>query len=355
MDFAGIGTVDINKKWALLLYSEIVFANLNIFPAKYHITAKAFCQNYVTWWLFNTYKYFPSIPCLDTIYSDMQIEKNFYIYPQIISMQRGDSINLFAKITIANSKETPVATGILNFLRDSFLILRGRESEKTFFIKELEGFNDFSQILDGNDSFKIFLESKNIRKQQIILKNVFIKTSSVKSIGTILNVDIAFEFEGEYWTLKSLNKELYLNQKPDLLANKSQSLWRFENSKDKYEKYIASAGLTFLAKLSPTEYYTQLPIIKDLFQYQNTNIKIKNPSGVLSLKDFIVRLDPEDIKKAMNKGIDITPSEWASFEQQTQLKLKLKKLKNSLGILKEKLLILSSKLQVLTDCLHGAN
>lgn len=343
MDFTAAGAIEINKKLALLLYSEIVFADLNIIPEA-KIKTSDLCKGNITWWLVNTYKYFPSIPCLDTIYSNNPIERNFYIYPEIISMQRGDSVNLFAKIKILNAGEIPIETGILNFLRDSFLILRGRKSEKTFFIKELEGFNDFSQILDEKDDFKKFLKSKNIEQQQIILNNVFIKTSSVQLDETILNVEISFEFEGKYWILKNLDMEFYFDQKPNLPTNKSQSLWHFENSKDKYEEYLTKSKLKFLAELTPSEYYAQLPIIRDMFQNKNTNIKIKNPSSVLSLKDFFLGLTPEDVEKIR---------EFTNYEQPTKLKIKLKKLKTSLDTLKQKLLMLNLKLEQLKDRLTG--
>ena len=337
MDFAEAGTIDINKKLALLLYPEIVSVNLNIIPEAKINTQDLYKSN-ATWWLINTYKYFPSIPCLDTIYAGNPIERNFYIYPEIISMQRGDSINLLAKINILNAGETPIETGILNFLRDSFLILRERKSEKIFFIKELEGFNDFSQILDGNDAFKKFLATKNIGKQRITLNNIFIKTSTVKLEGLVTKIEIYFEFGDQYWALTSLEEKFDLNQDPGLPANKSQSLWHFENSEAKYEEHITTAGLTFLAKLSPTEYYAQLPIIRNIFQLKNTGIKIKNPSNFLTLNNFIIGLTPEDIKKIR---------ELTDYEQQAQLIRKLKRLKTSLGKLKHKLELLSSKLETL--------
>ncbi len=341
MDFAAAGTIEINKKLALLLYPEIVSVNLNIIPnAK--LNTEDLYKGTLTLWLINTYKYFPSIPCLDTVYNDKPTIRNFYIYPQFISMQRQDSVNLFAKINILDTGETPIETGILNFLRDSFLILRGRKSEKIFFIKELEGFNDFPQILNDNDDFKNFLQSKNISNKQIILNNVFIRTSIKKSqenpfeLLTVLS--ISFEFEGIPWNLYYEPKKL--NFETILPLDKSQSLWRFKVDKSTHDEHLKSLNLTHLAELPPTEYYTQLPIIRDLFQHRNTSIKIKNPSSSLSFKDFLLGLTPEDVEKIR---------EWTNYEQQALLKRKIKKLKFTLETFRQKLLMLSLKLQTLQN------
>ncbi len=377
MSFVQAETIEINKKLALLVYSEIVSANLNIIPNPGLRSENLYVSN-STRWLLNLYKYFPSIPCTETVYASKPANKNLHRYPQFVSMQRGNSLNLFAKINVLNSGKPTTETGILNFLRDSFLILRNRKSEKVFFIKELEGYNDFSQILDRKDEFKKFLRNKKLEKRQITLQNVFIKTSR-DNLSTVIS--ISFNFGGKDWSLVYSTKDLNLEQ-AILPVDKSQSLWRFKEDKSTYwpfkkdqcthKQNLESLNLTYFAKLSSNEYYAQLPIIRDIFHYLSTNAKIKNPSNTLSFRDFIAALDPAMVKEAINRITDITASEWASFEQpenqsnlreklraQTQLELgleqqfrlqlKLKQLKTSLKALKQKLLILGSKLQLLKN------
>ncbi len=379
MYFAEAGTLDIKQRLALLLYSEIVFANINIIPNT-QLNTKILYQNNLSRWLVNLYKYFPSISCFNTVYSANPVEKNFYVYPQFISMQRGDSLNLFAKINIPNAGEPTTETGILNFLRDSFLILRNRKSEKTFFIKELEGFNDFSQILDDQDEFKKFLGKKKLETKQIILQNTFIRTSRVKSKtkseNFLTHITISFNFSGKAWNLSYITKDLNLEW-ATLPADKSQSLWRFKESELLHKNNLKSANLTYLAELNLADYYAQLPVVRYIFQSEKTNIKLQNPSATLSFKDFIEKLNPVVIKQTMIQTPVITADEWIQFEQQknqfelhqklkdrTQLELRLeqqfrlqmnlRRLKTSLGMLKQKLLMLSSKLELLNKQLTGA-
>lgn len=307
-------TIEINEKLALLLYSEIVSANLSIIPIYIDIFS-----NKLPEWLFNLYRFFPSIPCLDSIYSDTNVKKNFYIYPQIISMQHGDSINLFAKINLPNIGSPTPQNGILNFLRDSFLVLRGRKSAKTFFIKELEGFNDFSEVLDENDNLKKFLSTKQQEKRQIILQNVIIETKT--DSGDLTHINISFDFKGKTWILIYSSSDIN-PQMTDKTANKSQSLWHFQQSKKgQHKKNLRRLRLTYVANLTIASYYEQLPVIRDLFKRQNTR----------SLRDFMADLNPKDIQFLIKKSPDLTPDEWKSFEEQIRLKLQRKRAQKSRG------------------------
>jgi hypothetical protein len=312
LDFDLHSTIEINEKLALLLYSEIVSDNLNITPIYIDISA-----NKLPEWLFNLYKFFPSIPCLDSIHSNaLDVIKNFYIYPQIISMQHEDSINLFAKINLPNVGN-PTQNGILNFLRDSFLVLRGRKSSKTFFIKELEGFNDFSEILDENDNLKRFLSVKQQEKRELILQNVIIET---KMDGDLTHINLSFDFKGKTWIL--IYSPMDINPQATVkLANKSQSIWHFKKCrKGPRKKNLRLLHLTYLANLTTTKYHAQLPVIRDLFKRQNTK----------SLKNFITSLNLKEITSLVKKSPDITSSEWKRFEKQTQLKLQRKKTQKSM-------------------------
>ena len=65
-------------------------------------------------------------------------------------------------------------------------------------------------------------------------------------------------------------------------------------------------GLTHMAKLSPINYYTQLPTVRRLFKNQTTK----------SLKEFIIDLTPENIIDAMKESPVITEDKWIQFEKQ---------------------------------------
>ncbi len=306
LKFDSHDTIQIWNTVALLLYSEIIFANVNIFPCYEPLNSDDLQP-----WLSYLYKYFPSIPCIDSVCIDNPIEKNFYVYPQFISMQRKNGLNLFAKISLVDAGTPAIQTGILNFLRDSFLILRGRKTQKAFFIKELEGYNDFSEILKDNDDFKKELMARGLEKQRLTLQNVFISTKIVNLVFfEATHINISFEFpEGKRWVLDYAPSAL--NRKPGI----SPSRWRFkETEKLKYEETLGSFGLTYLAQLTPAAYYEQLPIIRDDFKKQNTK----------TLKEFI-----------------------CDFNSEANLKLKLKELKISLDNIKQKFLILSLKLDQL--------
>lgn len=341
LEFDSTKTVPIKKQFAFLLYAEVVFANLEIVPLGVKLNL-----NQIMRWMENLYRYYPSIPCIDSVCKGITTgQKIFYIYPQIISMQHGDSLNLFSKITLPLIGKPTPHNGILNFLRDSFLILRDRSTSKTFFIKELQGFNDFSEILHEKDAFKIFLDNNAQQNKEITLQNVLITTrltGIVKKDWTA--VTLSFEFMGKPWFLsyspKNLNPEI-----PVPPSNKEQFLWKFKESKNNEHKgNLEFNGLTYMAKLPPANYHAQLPTVRRLFKKQT----------IKSLKQFMIDLKPEDILEEMQESPRITEAEWVSFEQQTQLKLNLKRLKYSLTKLKQKHDMLCSRLEQLRQRLSSS-
>lgn len=91
------GSLALPQKLLLLIYSEIVFADLNIIP-NYKLHTKDLYVSSVTRWLLNFYKYFPSIHCFETVYNENPVEKNIYVYPlfEILAIiSSSSSLNLF--------------------------------------------------------------------------------------------------------------------------------------------------------------------------------------------------------------------------------------------------------------------
>lgn len=324
-------TFQIDKCFAILLYSEIVYSFLEIKPNV--------SKDFALLWM--------SAPWLSNLREDFPSQNTLCLYPQIITMQRGDSLNLFAKISLLKNSEGPlVETGILNFLRDSFFVLRDRTSTNKFFIKELEGFNDFSEVLDKKDPFKKELDAQKLTQKQITLQNVFIETSMELEAENKMDLDVenkleeyneftciklSFEFDGKPWVL------LYEKQDLELVDNSlvRQSLWKFEQKNIEHLENIESSGLSYLAKLNPAEYYAQLPVIRDMFHHEKTKIQINEPAKTISLKDFLLKLNPKDIQKEV------------SLEQQILLQKQIKNLKGSLVNLKEKFSMLKARLEQL--------
>lgn len=174
----------------------------------------------------------------------------------------------------------------------------------------------------------------------------------------VTNIDISFEFEEKHWALR-LAKKLNLDV-ADVPADKNQSLWRFQEDEFTHKENLETSNLTYLAQLTPADYYQQLPIIRELFKKQTLQ----------SLNEFIIDLKPEEIIEAIKEAPVITKNKWIEFEQQKnqselhqklsdrkQLELTLEQqfrfqmnlnpLKTSLGILKQKLALLASKLELL--------
>lgn len=339
LDFDQNIAIKIIKQFALLLYSEIVFANIEFTPIKMTIH-----MDKIPKWIVNLYRQFPSIQCVDGVCKNITTNKaTFYVYPQIISMQHGSSLNLFSKVTLPIAGDVPPQNGILNFLRDSFFILRGRSISKTFFIKELQGFNDFSELLSEKNEFKKFLDSKGQKNKEITLQNVLINTCSIGLLKKDkTDITLSFEFMGKSWYLSypptNLNPD---KQVPP--TNKEQFLWKFKESNNgKHEANLKRYELTSLAMLTSANYYNQLSTIRRLFKNQTK-----------SLQKFIQSLKSEEITEAMQETPNITKGEWQKFEQSTNLKLKLKGLKISLIRLKQKLFMLQSKLKQLAEQLSS--
>jgi hypothetical protein len=94
----------------------------------------------------------------------------------------------------------------MRFIRDAFLDIAQRASNKTFLIDKLTGFNDISILLDamGEVSHPLNLAlSKDINKN-ITLENVLIQTNGQRHF-----YQIYFIFDNTYWYFSSLNLEPY--------------------------------------------------------------------------------------------------------------------------------------------------
>lgn len=143
-------------------------------------------------------------------------DMKFYLFPNILSMIRGNANHFFSKITV--TAPNPFV-GVLQFIRDSFLDLEGRLSEKGFWIETLEGPNDLSLTLEALRAKNQNLEPSEFEKtttlqDSLILKNIHITTS----YNQVLKVEITFECNESAWIF---------NFDPT-----SQRLWDFQKIND---------------------------------------------------------------------------------------------------------------------------
>lgn len=372
------GIININQKLALLLYPDVVTFELVFSPKKFEIINKSIklgeeeiigfgrprkniiTTNGIPQWLNIWSKYFPTNDLVSTIYGAPELKlpedvNSLYFYPSIISMQRGDALHLLAKVSVESAGGTE--TGILSFIRSAFLNFQERESQKTFFIKELNGYNDFSEVLSligSSDAFKqALISSKN---KKITLQNVFIKTS-FDAEKDLSDIEIAFGtvFGGvnKYWYFKtdaSLYKEWHTH-----LAG---PVWAFnEIGKNAFFDKLGEFGLKSFIDLKVTDYIQQVSELKNLYQSDIRQV-LKTPESAtqekLSFKDYLLNIDFDKFKAYVASGRSFVVTKAGVGEGGASvLKTKLKKLKTSLCNLKFKLNALQQKLVILKKTLSG--
>jgi hypothetical protein len=124
-----------------------------------------------------------------------------YIFPQFISMLRGDSTQLIDGVILAIDP----SQGIMRFIRDAFLDKVERTSQKTFLIENLQGYNDIlhlihlSRIAKGiSDIHPLEKLLANKKNQAISLKNVLISTRFDPDNNKEI-ITVAFAFEDTVW------------------------------------------------------------------------------------------------------------------------------------------------------------
>lgn len=355
-------TIDVNQKLALLLYPAITSVELKISPKKIDIDngniqlsekmiGVFLHKNYmpVPDWLKTWSSYFPTTDSINIDWT--KASSSLYFYPSIISMQRGDALHLLSKVSIESAFIAEgVKTGILSFIRNSFLNLQGRESQKIFFIKELYGYNDFDKILgSSSDDFKkALLLNKN---EKITLHNVFIKTSFDGRTDKS-NIYVAFEFAGEYWNFTT-DSCLYKTDK-----HKANALWKFTKiSPEDFSDKLGSFGLGDFTKFDMDAYVHHISELKNLHHSDIKQVLKTAGSATkekLSFKDYLFNLDFDKFEKYVTSGASFATTKIGLGEDASrELTTKLKKIKISLGNLKFKLNELQQKLVVLKKKLSG--
>lgn len=138
---------------------------------------------------------------------------NTQLYPEIISMIHGDAVHYIANIT-CNQKPENREFGVLNFIRDAFHDLNGRETKKTFIIGRLSGPNDLSPLLEVARAIKknttqLEIEPIIQKKSTLLLERVIIQTSgawltdwTTGKYNSVIKTHITFMIGNTAWGFK---------------------------------------------------------------------------------------------------------------------------------------------------------
>lgn len=137
-----------------------------------------------------------------------------FMYPDFISMIPGNAIHHFSKIIVVPYKITE--GGLLRALRDSFMRIESRKTEKIFLIDEFEGRNDVSQNLSKKYSEKTGTELSHPLEKKFTgitgnLKKVIIKTFGKARSGSALNfnAEVSFEYDDSAWQFKITDETVF--------------------------------------------------------------------------------------------------------------------------------------------------
>lgn len=343
------GKIEVNQKLALLLYPEIMPVELEFLPREMEVgthggakfmkaTNSLIPKSFVEW--------NERIPVNNRI-SDFKKDDFLIIYPSIISMQRGDALHLLSKISVdKDSKNKNV--GLAGFIRDGFIILHERESKKAFFIKELQGYNDFPYVLDYiEDKYGYSSEFRSVLSkhfaENITFTNFFINTWFERESGPDKgeHCEIAFCFEDRYWNYRYHHWPV-----PDAIGNTYR--WNFEEiTKAEFFEKLGEFGLTHFLDLDLYNYTKLVSDLKTFYQSGSRQFLVGDVAvDHISLKDYLLNCDWNKLDKYVKSGKGLAGDEKAGelVEKLRQLKRLLNSLKSKLNALQQKFIVLKKRL-----------
>ena len=208
--------ITLDHQKAVLVYPPYIKATLNIRPLTEYLFSSKMPINIAKQFVWkdlpmvnelNFQKLIPDKHKLENEYPEL---KNTWeptdqpvIFPQFISMIRGDAAHYFKKINLEDTQSPN--SGVIRFIREAFLDIAKRPTLKTFIIEELTGYNDISLLIQASRMIKgfdqphpleVLLEQK--KHQPITLYNVLISTrhDPITKQDTIV---VAFTISGTTW------------------------------------------------------------------------------------------------------------------------------------------------------------
>lgn len=182
------------------------------------------------------------------------------IFPQFISMMRGDSIQAINNIVLPTSQIINPILGVIRFIRDAFLDKAERSSQKTFLIENLQGYNDISPLIQTARTIKGINQPHPLESILATKKNQII---------TLKNVLISTQFDPDN------KKEIIV-----VAFTIDDTAWQF--TYDDIKKLWPQTYLWNFTQIDPIPYQNSISTIKQ--QYQSLETGQKSISEVLQKK-----------------------------------------------------------------------
>jgi hypothetical protein len=124
-------------------------------------------------------------------------ENKLYLFPQFISMDH-EGVHKFSEIII--NTPNPLFIGVMQFLRDAFFTINGRQSKKIFIIDKIVGFNDLAALLESSSDYDVkhlLTETlEEYKDKNLVLEKVLITTAEVDDYP---NINVIFKIGNTAW------------------------------------------------------------------------------------------------------------------------------------------------------------
>lgn len=244
----------IQNKVAVLVYPEFIDIPITVFPTRkqttiftWHNHPLFFEANFITKSQKEITRVFSQLGnenILPQFFLKRTVNPNLYQYPQFISMLTEENNHRFSEITVATDfNGQQIATGILQFLRDSFLDMQLTYSPHAFRIDKLTGNNDISLMLA---STRILNQSKPHPLEEI-LKDYVNKQITLEKVFALYDPSgettvIAFSFNNTAW---------YINI--SLSNPQKNEWWNFSKAPGTFQDYLAEYDKKLPTKLSSSQ------------------------------------------------------------------------------------------------------
>lgn len=259
-----------------------------------------------------------------------------YSYPKFISMLSGMVTHYLSAVDVEHmfNEENLHFLGVFSFMRDAFLEVAGRSSQKTFLIETLTGMNDISPIFEAiriiTDTKKPYLLEKELAAKigsEITLKNVIITTqggtrykrSSKAGEEDEVKFSVSFIYENTAWKIiydsstvpqlqtlwRSIENISVASQKKAFAALKAP-LW------ERYEKGEQLLIADVLKKAEQIRKKIQEKKEKGFRIPEETTVMKKRPVYQLSAQDLALSKERGAINTTVNKLLRISRIDEAS-------------------------------------------
>jgi len=208
--------LSIKDRLAVLVYPAYVTVPVQVAPKVYEKSRASTPQWLADW------KNFPVLSESSAVYTGKGALYNIF-YPTFISKNDESDMHGFASIDVTSHEENgQKMSGILHFLRDSFLNLQQRVTKKTYVIKKLRGYNDIPVLsVDAG---------KQIELTDVVLQTHFDSGSNTVKHAFVFKYDGNYwEYERAVWKFKQISKNTYDQRVKGMSAKLAEFVKRFDS------------------------------------------------------------------------------------------------------------------------------